>query len=196
MELPEDDECAINRFISWVYGGSIPAFEFKIKDREEAHASILIASHILPLVSLANRLCINEFTNQVVDVIQDWLLKERWTFAPQDVPRIYEITSAESPFRLLCAGAVALRLKFQPNVLEEYTGIELEHPEFFKHIVAFQNKHWRQLYVKDADPRIHVRSGLGIFADVRGLGNQCLFHTHAEGEICHLEKLTEPSNAD
>jgi hypothetical protein len=171
MYLPEDDSETFDSFIDFIYRGTTPKF---------------IKGEDLPLFFLAEKFCINELANKMMDTIQDIQLEHERVPGRTMMKQIYNNTRDKSKLRLygtLCA--LHQTMTDGPgedwsSEVTDYTRLASDLPEFAEDYVALLRKHRDQLhYLHPSDPQIRN--------DEKGFG-RCFLHTHRKGEKCHLEE--------
>ncbi|KAG4437856.1 hypothetical protein IFR05_006658 [Cadophora sp. M221] len=103
MYLPEDDVDALDSLIVYVYQDLLPGFpSLKYPDSDLEYGGYL-EKIIYPLFALAEKLCLNELANRVMDLIQDTGMKYNCIPGSQaegGIYLIYAITPADSKLRV------------------------------------------------------------------------------------------------
>jgi tRNA(Met) C34 N-acetyltransferase TmcA len=113
MDLPEDDAGTFGSFVTWIYSARVPEFEYVGSAGPFENPSAVVGMYtaqVIPLISLANKLCVQDYTNQLIDRIQQLHQSTAIAFDPQHVKMIYDTTSDKSKFRDFCAASFACLL--------------------------------------------------------------------------------------
>jgi len=106
MHLPKDDSQTFDSFINFIYRGTAPKFikgeDLPIEDAVMCYT----IKKLIPLFFLAEKFCINELSNKVMDTIQDIPLEHGKVPGETTIKQIYNNTRENSKLRLygtLCA---------------------------------------------------------------------------------------------
>lgn len=186
MHLLTDDPAVFNHIVDYLYRGTIiryPNKEFP-KDAQFPDPSLWsYMYHLFGVYGLAEKFCMNNFQNEIMDLIQDTY--HAWKMAPDlfVIRLIYPITHEQSKLRLYIT---VLFSWYQQNLnpddpkarveISTFEDVAREIPDFvFAHLKVTMN-HGNKL--RDGwDPR--ARND-GVDA--------CIFHTHTRYEVCHSKK--------
>jgi hypothetical protein len=178
MYCPEDHPTAFSYFVNYVYWNVLPKSPQRSaadKKKEEYYDGLS------NLFFLAEKLCMNELSNKVMDTIQDHYRVHGLVATCAGLESVYRHTHQNSKFRiydLLSYMRCQLNQRSTEEDITEVKDMLLQVPEIAKDFVLFQVKHavpWKAN--KLLDPKTRGATGYG----------KCFFHTHATGERCHLE---------
>jgi hypothetical protein len=181
MYLPEDDIEAFDSFVNFIYRNTLPKF---VKDEDPPTEDAIDeygCEKLAPLFYLAEKYCMNELANKVMDAIQDHGLKYEVMPGEADMRTFYENTRHKSKLRLYGTLCVLYETLLQDgDYTEEYVRLANTFPDFAADYFMLHRKHRELLSIGNvADPRIRN--------DEEGFG-KCYFHTHGKGEKCHLDE--------
>jgi hypothetical protein len=178
MHCPEDDPTAFGHLVNYFYRNAVP--QLPSKDAPDNEHSEFYEG-LSQLFFLAEKLCMNELSNKTMDTIQDYQRVHNKYVTFEGLTIIYRNTHENSKFRmygLLSSLRVVLGRKITENDLTKAEKIISQVPDIAKDYLLFQMKNAGSLKAnKLVNP--------GIRGSSRGY-EKCFFHTHAEGEICHL----------
>jgi len=180
MYLPAEDIGAFDSFITYLYQDRLPRFDnmggLKSIDFE--------AEKFYPLFFLAEKFCLNELANRIMDAIQNYGFQHEKIPSCKDITEIYEYTHETSKLRTYC---VLMRL-YDLHISGDENAEDTEAnatahlasnlPDFASDIIKLQFKN-KNRFQKGNIADAQVRD------DQKGFG-RCFFHTHAKGEICHF----------
>jgi hypothetical protein len=186
MYLPEDHSETFDSFIDFIYRGTLPKFVIDENPPPDHAVSAFTIEKLAPLFYLAEKYCMNELTNKVMDAIQDHELKYEVMPGEDLMREIYNNTRDKSKLRLY-ATLLALYSTMTDTPGEDwskdtpnYTKIATALPRFAADYIMLLRKHRALLpYGYPSDPQIRN--------DTEGFG-KCYFHTHWKREICHLDE--------
>jgi hypothetical protein len=182
--FPEEDFATFESFITYLYQDRLP--QFFPTQRADKHS--FEHKKLYPLFFLAEKLCINELANRVMDAIQDFGFQLLLTPSRQNIIQVYNNTHQASKLRIYC---VLTEAYYQNSAgdneedLANLTAISRSVPEFASDYMILQWKYHTCFRNQNAtDPQLRD--------DQKGFG-RCYFHTHAKGEVCHLQ-ATDPKS--
>ncbi|KAE9381259.1 hypothetical protein N431DRAFT_3095 [Stipitochalara longipes BDJ] len=183
MYLPDENTTAFDSFVTYLYQDRIPQYTASA----EVLAGNFERKKLYPLFILAEKYCMNELANMVMDAIQDFAEKYRFTPSASNTRFVYNNTHESSKLRLYCVLAHLARFATKPY--QEEKALEIADFAgsfgcFARDFVQLQWKHQTGL----RKPTINAQ----VRNDEDGFG-RCVFHTHAEGEVCHLENVVSGS---
>jgi hypothetical protein len=177
MHCPEDDPSTFNHLVNYFYRNALP--QPPSKDASDEFNTYYTS--LEKLFFLAEKLCMNELSNKAMDAIQDAMRVHKKAINLEGLERIYQNAHESSKFRiygLLSWLRFELGQKITEDALNQVEKILSRVPEIARDYLLFQLKQAGSLKAnKRLDP--DTRSALGY--------GKCFFHTHAEGETCHLE---------
>jgi len=195
MYLPEDDANAFDSMIVYIYRDQLPVFPNTSYSQGCSGAQQFAFDILYRLFTFAEKICMNDLANRVMDKIQD-LGMEYWS-APTlpHVRSLYSLTGPGSKLRIYCTLMRLYRVNAcdyddhwttTADAIENEEQLEdfiKEHPDF---AVDYMRFHWRfsNKFLTEDTPDAQIRS------DKDGFG-RCFFHTHAKGEESHPGPLTE-----
>jgi BTB/POZ domain len=181
MYLAEEDIAAFDSFITYLYQDRLPQFSSTM----ECTAENFEAQKLCPLFFLAEKVCCNELANKVMDAIQDFGRLNELIPGNESTAMIYENTHEESKLRSYC---VLMLLYIWRTVedsdktwVKDTTDLTRDLPDFASDFIKLQFR-YRDRFQKGNVADAQVRN------DEEGFG-RCFFHTHAKGEVCHLESV-------
>jgi hypothetical protein len=187
MYLPEEDNEAFDSLTDFIYRGTVPKFVVEKDPPTRNTLGAFTMRKLAPLFYLAEKYCMNELTNKVMDAIQDHELK--YEIMPGDdlMRNIYNNTRDKSKLRLYGTLCALYETMVDSGTSEDwgeditnYAKLALSLPEFATDYIMLLRKHRALLPYKTAsDPQIRN--------DKKGFG-KCYFHTHGKGENCHLDE--------
>jgi len=183
MYLPTEKPEVFDSMVNFIYRDTLSIFPSK----EYPNSNIgnwEYCEDMYLVFALAEKLCINELANKVMDKIQDLFFLKKMRFDYVSLRLIYSITQERSKLRLYATASILTRSTFNftglrravmGQSLDKYASV----PDFTRDFFLFHFKHSHAIF-----------SGIDYRQreDGKGLG-RCYFHTHAKGEICHLEGL-------
>jgi len=105
IQLPEDDANAVGCFLEWIYQNDkkIP-LDFHLPSDDRA---IYLKKTLYPAFLFAEKYCIVDFQNAVIDIIQMIHYREETLVDTEDIAAIYHNTREGSKLRLFCVALVA-----------------------------------------------------------------------------------------
>ena len=170
MHLPEDESTAVSYLIDFLYRGPGP--------KSGATTEDLLSSFFL-----AEKICLQEMIDHIMDQIISLAKERKKIFAPAQIIETYRNTSQGSKLRLYCAASLAIFCARFPEVQTpewkaEWTGVTETFPEFWVDIFHVRSKHGRNIYKAFATAKAS-----DIFT-VKGF-KLCDFHVHGSGQPCH-----------
>jgi BTB/POZ domain len=188
MYLPDDEVKGFEGIVNFIYRDSLPPFRVTNgpDDGRESHRFEL--DTLYPLFCLAEKYCMNELANRTMDAVQDFGWERDLIPGSKSLEFIYNNTHDESKLRLYGTLTRLYRRALdeeRKKDVDKLAALARQLPDFAADYVTLQFEHRARLrHGSVADPQI--RGG------PKGFG-RCFFHTHAKGEICHLEEA-EPAN--
>ncbi|PMD39649.1 hypothetical protein L207DRAFT_583511 [Hyaloscypha variabilis F] len=182
MYLVEEDTVAFDSFISYLYQDRLPQFSSTTK----CTANEFPEQKLYPLFFLAEKVCCNELANKVMDAIQDFGLLNEVIPGNESTTMIYENTHEESKLRSYCIlmglyNWIKSMENDDKDCVESTAHLARALPDFAGDFIELQFK-YRDRFQKGNVADAQVRN------DEEGFG-RCFFHTHAKGEVCHLESV-------
>ncbi|KAG4437857.1 hypothetical protein IFR05_006659 [Cadophora sp. M221] len=182
MYLPEDHLEAFDALVVYIYQNRLPNFPRENFTRGwegcESYADILEK-----LFYLAEKYCMNVLGNRIMDTLQGMQLKYGRVPSCSRIKQHYQNTSSTSKIRLYSAATACYHLiRYTGEEMDDYKELARAEPDFGADCLAFQYQHRTRLikYTSGMGPRKRPgKNGLG----------RCFFHTHAPGEVCHLETV-------
>jgi BTB/POZ domain len=180
MELPNDTVAAFDCLITWLYWGNMPPQpNFKGAAGQKCHA--FSRTVLYPAYILAEKLCLPEMSNRVMDTIQevqyvntissflsikaDWHpFRDRYQILPEseDIQFVYDNTSETSKLRLYCVTSVAYTLSRRINLggIKDFAALCSTIPDFAVDLLRVH--HFEGNYIYDtnnpSDPRLRART--------------------------------------
>jgi hypothetical protein len=191
IELPEDDPASMALLVDFLYRGSLPdideQYEKTNKDGLEEYTSMEV---LLKLYYLAEKLCMSNLMNQIMDKIRHWHQFKKKLFGTGTPVSIYNNTHEKSKLRLYAAAQFARCLHDEalPTLVDanEVRSLAIS-PDFFRNVVQFQLSHWTAMAVLKRWPDDPETGGFGV----------CEFHVHEKNEVCgHQGKLAVEKETD
>jgi len=182
ISFPEDTEEAFAKFVTWLYTGNFILPNSPTIKRSEEEAEFT-GQHLIPTFILADKLCVNELMNKVMDSFADFYKVRQLIPNAITTHNNFQQLGAQSKLCQYTAGGVA-RLTFvamsghdkTKDHIQNYIDVCEANPEFFQVVFEWQHKYGDKF-----------RAGRNFHALSKELG-RCFFHVHAKGEICHLQK--------
>jgi hypothetical protein len=171
MYCPEDNPTAFSYFVNYVYWNVLP--KLPPKDATDKYEYDYYCG-LSGLFFLAEKLCMNELGNKTMDAIQDHQRIYERFISCKGLVDIYRDTHENSKLRAFGLLSYTKNQMNQTNSKKDLAKAEemlSSVPEIAKDFFLFQLKHTKLL-----DPDVRSIKGYG----------KCFFHTHAEGETCHL----------
>jgi hypothetical protein len=186
MELPKDTPDAFNCLISWLYWDKIPSVQKPILPTDAEHCKNFTKSVLYPGYILAEKLCLDEMANEIINVIQDVQYQSQILPDAQDMKLIYENTPENSKLRLYCATAVAFFLSQQADFgqAKEFAGLCSTIPDFALDVFQVHQVHGNFIYDVNnpCDPRLRAKTSL---QKATTKFTACHFHTHEDHiDVC------------
>jgi hypothetical protein len=184
MYLLDNDVKAFELFINYIYRDRLPQYLPSSLKAEETHPHFEM-THLYPFFFLAEKYCINEFKDKVMDALQDFVAQHHTLPSPTSIIWIYNNTHEGSKLRLysilmgLREQALKQALRDDESEAQKVVYLASAIPDFAGDYLEAQFKYWA-----------HFRPGGVAEPAFRGdkVGFvRCFFHTHAKGEVCHLE---------
>ncbi|TVY24071.1 hypothetical protein LHYA1_G006988 [Lachnellula hyalina] len=172
MYMKEEHVDAFENLVNWIYRDQLPSFPSRdfpdsIDGWENFGQTVTE-----PLFFMAEKLCIDEICNKIMDVYQDSHLRLGLMLGSEEIMRVYanthENTYNKIAYSRLCReilGNMADLLKSTPDFATDFTILQLTYGYRFRER-------------KEAD--LFIRTGPQSFG-------QCFFHTHSKDEVCNLE---------
>ncbi|PVH85712.1 hypothetical protein DL98DRAFT_605325 [Cadophora sp. DSE1049] len=198
MYLPEDDADDFDSMIICIYQDRLPSFESSIHPQSGDSGEEFTSRVLYGLFVLAEKLCMNDLANRVMDKIQDLDFEYSRVPSAASILDIYNTTSLKSKLRIY---SVLMRL-YTVNVnkfdnfsmgkgshtegLEDLELLVEEHNDF---TLDYMELHWKYRSRFDGDHPADAQ-----FRDSKKSFGRCFFHTHGKGEECHLDPLTTETN--
>ncbi|KAK0119330.1 hypothetical protein ONS95_008172 [Cadophora gregata] len=196
MYLPEDDADVFDLMVGYIYPDRIPSFS-AAKYNQDDNGVSKFSHGLYTLFALAEKLCMNDLANRLMDEIQDFQYEHSRVPSMTWFCDIYNMTSLRSKLRcyavLMCLREEYTRgyatlcpedvcpegdVKDDKEVFESLLDT---HPEFAKDYIALNWK-FTGRFNSETIPDARIRN------DSEGFG-RCFFHTHSNGEECHLGHL-------
>ena len=184
--LPDDDFGAFEVLVNFNHSNRLPELpgpnpSTTVVDFETVNA--FYNSVLFPSYFLAEKLCMNELANRIMDMIQDVQLAQGHAPSVYNVETIYPNTHAERKLRIYCVLMllqVRALLGCDENHAEWLTKSVRDFPDFAMDFIRLQGEFHAKFYRsnKAADAQKHN--------DREGFG-RCFLHTHTKREGCHLE---------
>jgi hypothetical protein len=187
MHLPDNDVQSFDSLINFIYRNNLPTFPSDKYPGTDEGVDSYIYSILIPLLSMAEKFCLDALANKVMYAIQDIQSKYRQIFDADVLRNIYEGTGESSKLRMYVTLCFLNYFVFESDnsVEEEEERKDLRElasavPDFAADFVELLGKHVKVLRRSiPADPQRRD--------DEEGFG-QCYFHIHRKGEKCHLDK--------
>ncbi|CZT42903.1 uncharacterized protein RSE6_02859 [Rhynchosporium secalis] len=193
MYLPEDDADAFDSLIIYIYQNLLPAFPTEKHPATKEGSAKYYEEIIYPLLVLAEKLCLNNLANRLMDLVQD-IGMENYTYT--SVRTSYCMTPAGSKLQLYSVLMELYQLNSAnpENFTETWEAEQVQicakmaciYPEFAIDFVRLSWVH-RARFKKSPVPDAQVRDGVKAFG-------RCFFHTHHENGVCHLGPEKAASN--
>jgi len=183
MFLSAEKPEIFDSMVNFIYRDTLPIFPSK-EYSDIDHANQKYCTQMFHLFALAEKLCINGLANKVMDRIQDVFLLKKILCNHESLGLIYLITHEGSKLRLYASASILTHSTFNLTGLsrvvmsqnpDQYASV----PGFTRDFFLFHFKHGNAISSGTDYRKREDRKGLG----------RCYFHTHAKGEICHLEGL-------
>ncbi|KAH9215359.1 hypothetical protein DL95DRAFT_408542 [Leptodontidium sp. 2 PMI_412] len=185
MYLPEDDADAFDSMIVYIYQNLLPVFP-------NLECDEYLETILYPLFALAEKLCLNELANRVMDLIQDTGLNS--SLVPGNEPgggnyMIYTLTPVGSKLRVY---SVLMQVYIQhasttetveeadAEMGKELAELARHHPDFATDYIKLMWKYRARFQKVNPPADAQVRNS------EKGFG-RCFFHTHHKDEVCHLD---------
>jgi hypothetical protein len=183
--LPTDDPKVFDSLIDYIYRGTSPVPQHA-KTSVDDEDFIEYRMHMFKVFALAEKYCMNDFANIVLDEIQDRELAANLVCSEDEIQFIYGITLKNSKLRLYVAASMVYKSNLAQQTTNEHshnlTHLGSEIPNFAVDYLHIHAKHGATIGPDNLDPQIRSKR--------KGLGH-CYFHTHADGEVCHLGEMVE-----
>ncbi len=152
--------------------------------RPDWSTSEFLEKYFLPSLFLAEKLCNHDLMNRLIDLLQDFQAKLIEYFDATFTQLVFEEISSQSKLHLYFAANFACFLasgnsrgccRATTNCFVDKLGIK---PEFLRALFEFQGENGNTLH----DYHFNLWDRQCPYS----LG-RCYFHTHGEGEDCHLK---------
>ncbi|TVY89015.1 hypothetical protein LAWI1_G007187 [Lachnellula willkommii] len=194
MYMDEEDAGTFDNLINWIYRDQLPSFPSKDFEDSVDGWCEFAGTIMAPLFFMAEKFCINELCNKIMDEFQDGDLRSGVAPDLEEITTAYADTHEKSKLRKYCAMMTIYTVafmgensKYRREIVEDGLLSELlkSTPDFATDFTILQCTYgFRFRAPKNTDPRRRTGS--------RSFG-QCFFHTHSKGEVCHLgpEKKTK-----
>lgn len=191
MYLPEDKSEVYDDFVSWVYRENLPSISIP-KNTTPLKALELgspICWRLFDIFCLAEKYCMNELANKCADAIRKVFLDINGGPATCSARIFYPKLKEGSKLRLWIAAMHAkdMVVGAEKEKAADYAALCREVDGYAGDLLEMQRLHQRSFVDNTpADPR--------IVSLVYGSFTRCYFHTHGEGEICHLDQTPQISS--
>ena len=183
MYLPNEDINVFDTFITYLYQDRLPQF-LSTAGTDETYFE---AEKLYPLFVLAERFCMNDLANEVMDAIQDFGYQHNTIPGLSSISYIYKNTHETSKLRIYCVLMRLYDLHTSTGAKHSNDTADLAStlPDFAGDFIRLQCK-YKDRFQKGQLADAQVRDAK------KGFG-QCFFHTHAKGETCHLKSAISGS---
>ena len=165
VELLDDDPCAFELLVKWLYQGKIEDVSGMPMDKKWDYADACQKLYIL-----CERIELPQLKNVAIDQFRKGCHEAGLVPGPEEMKPIYEKTPASSPFRRLVS-KIAARQIMDPDGNKNaatYRACFETNPDFAIDVINA---------IKDG-------AGGTLFDDPTE-GNSCRYHEHDNGETCH-----------
>lgn len=201
MYFPEDDPEIFDLMIDYIYRNKLPSFQTSQPSIKQDKKGAVKKSNedkrgqkeleeeeedehyerLLRLFCFAEKFCLNHLANRTMDALQDFNVKLNTIPNAESIQIIYEGTHEKSKLRYFAAIFAGWHSSRWASIHEDADERMLElgriQPDFALDYLRFNLKFGPKLAAVGFDPRRRsLKWGL----------EPCFFHTHAEGETCHL----------
>lgn len=180
MHLPEDTPSEFTNLVNYIYQDRLPPFPTDEYALDVKGSRGYTKDHLYPLFTFAEKLCINDLANRVMDNIQDIHLKYNRTLSSARILAIYRTTHENSKFRLysmLNLVQNSVRTHSNESWCEKTIPLFTEMPDIaIDYATAACRYAAKFAEDQDLDPRVRDDKAFG----------KCFFHTHTDKEVCHL----------
>lgn len=165
IELLDEDPCAFELLVRWVYQGKIDDVSALPMEKKWDHADACQKLYIL-----CDRLQMTELKNLAIDQFRKGCNEAGLVPGPEEMKPIYEKTPPSSPFRKLVS-KIAARQVMDPDGDKDAAT-------------------YRECFESNADFAIDVINAIkdgagGSLFDDPTEGNSCRYHEHENGDTCH-----------
>ncbi|KAM0141390.1 hypothetical protein ACHAP3_002253 [Botrytis cinerea] len=180
MDMPEDEPGVFEYFMHWLYRGTVPEAK-ALEDFEQ----------LLGVYIFAEKLCVNELANKAIDAIQAITKSGKFHQLPDCklyADNIWKNTSPTSPLRKWCIHELVYDSWDIEASLEEKkkNAFLLDMAELITLWELFKDH--RDLYVSFfAQVQKYSADDLPECPFQEENWDDCYFHRHSEGEVCHLK---------
>jgi hypothetical protein len=141
----------------------------------------LLEKHFLPSFILADKLCNHDLMNRLIDLLQDFQKKHYTFFEAIITQRVFEEISSQSKLQLYFVANFAYFIAVDDSsksIRDSFVDKVGTKHEFLRALFEFQQDYGYVLH----NPNFALWQREGRFR----LG-RCYFHTHGEGDVCHLK---------
>ncbi|KAK6615873.1 ankyrin repeat-containing protein [Botrytis cinerea] len=180
MDMPEDEPGVFEYFMHWLYRGTVPEAK-ALEDFDQ----------LLGVYIFAEKLCVNDLANKAIDAIQAITKSGKFHQVPDckvHADNIWKNTSPTSPLRKWCIHELVY------NSWDIEASLEKKKKKAFLLDMAELITLWelfkdhRDLYVSFfAQVQKHSADDLPDCPFQEENWDDCYFHRHSEGEVCHLK---------
>lgn len=186
MYLPDDDADTFDFMVAFIYQDRLPASPPSTNPAASDKIEKFTLQRLYPLFGLAEKLCMNELANRVMDKIQD--VENELNHVPGygSLRFAYRNTPAGSKLRMY---GVLMWLYYNSTRAEEDKSSVQDDDKivrFAKVEPEFATDYFELHCTYSVELSQAPTADAQIRNDEEGFG-RCFFHTHGKGEICHLE---------
>ncbi|CZR61095.1 uncharacterized protein PAC_10991 [Phialocephala subalpina] len=182
MHLPEDTPVDFTNLVNYIYQDRLPSFPAEEYTPDFKGSQGFTRDHLYPLFLFAEKLCINDLANRVMDDIQDIHLKYNRVLSNARILTIYRTTHENSKFRLY---SMLNLVRNSVTAHDNGSWCEKRIPLFTEITdiaVDFATAACRYAAKFAADQHLDPR-----IRDDKTIFGKCFFHTHTDKEVCHLK---------
>lgn len=173
MYLPEDDADTVSSLVDFLYRGTVPKITWESKE---------LTRPLRRLYYLAEKLCLSELMDQVIDEISSSIARRNTKLGELAIRDVYAHTHEKSKLRLFCSAALVCAVSkgsfFDESWCNKYSAIFSNCPEFFRDMFQFQVQHSKAIH--------ECSSTTGALELAISFG-PCKFHSHERDEECYLK---------
>jgi len=187
MYMKEEHVGAFENLVNWIYRNQLPSFHSRdfpdsIDGWENFGQTVTE-----PLFFMAEKLCIDEICNKIMDVYQDSHLRLELMLGSEEIMRVYANTHENSKLRKYYTLSIIAHTAYNKiaysrlcrEILGNMADLLKSTPDFATDFTILQLTYgYRFRERKEAD--LFIRTGPQSFG-------QCFFHTHSKDEVCNLE---------
>ncbi|TGO36602.1 hypothetical protein BHYA_0120g00270 [Botrytis hyacinthi] len=182
MDMPEDEPGVFEYFLHWLYRGTVPEAK-----------TLADFDQLLDVYIFAEKLCVNELASKAIDAIQAISKSDDFDKFPdctmKHADTIWKSTSPTSPLRKWCIHALVYGAwdfeASKEKKMKKKKAFLLDMAELGTLWELFKDH--RDLYVSFfAQVQKHSVENPPEFQFEEENWDDCYFHRHSEGEVCHL----------